>query len=108
MRHVVFEDGQVRNVATRYCKVIQEGPLEFLFGTPLQEDVEGGEDVAGEANEIEVPKVREKSNGEISNFRAQGFVLNDNNQPAPENLPTPNDAGFEGTMCKPYEMNLCR
>ena len=105
MRHVVFEDGQVRNVATRYCKVIQEGPLEFLFGTPLQEDVEGGEDVAGEAKEIEVPKVREKSNGEISNFRAQGFVLNDNNQPAPENLPTPNDAGFEG-MCKPYEMNL--
>jgi hypothetical protein len=92
---------------TRYCKVLQEGPLQFLFVTPLQEDVEGGEDVAGEAEEIEAPKVREKSNGEISNFRAQEFALNDNNQPAPESLPTPNDAGFEG-MCKPCEMNLSR
>jgi hypothetical protein len=43
---------------TRYCKVIQEGPLEYLFVTPLQEDVESGEDVAVEAEEIEVPKVR--------------------------------------------------
>jgi hypothetical protein len=90
---------------TRYCKVLQEGLLEFLFGTPLQGDVEGGEDVAGEAEEIEAPEVREKSNGEISNFRAQEFALNDNNQPASENLPTPNDAGFEG-MYKPCEMNL--
>jgi hypothetical protein len=92
MRHFVFDDDQVRNVVTRYCKVIQEGPLEYLFVTPLQEDVESGEDVAVEAEEIEVPKVREKSNGEILNFRAQGFALNDNNQPAPENLPTPNYA----------------
>lgn len=105
MQHVVFDDGQVRNVVTRYCKVFQEGPLEFLFITPLQEDVEGGEKVAVEAEEIEAPKVREKSNGEISNFRAQGFALNDNNQPAPKNLPTPNDAALEG-MCKPCEMNL--
>jgi hypothetical protein len=57
--------------------------------------VEGGEDVAGEAKEIEVPKVWEKSNGEDLEFSSASFALNHNNQLAPENLPQPpTDAGY--------------
>jgi hypothetical protein len=35
------------------AKILQEGSRDFLFDTPMQDDVEGGECVAVEAEEIE-------------------------------------------------------
>jgi hypothetical protein len=34
-------------------------------------------------------------NEDISSFRAQGFAVDDDNEPAPENIPTSNDSGAD-------------
>ena len=73
MRHVDFDDGQVLHAVTRYCKVMQEGPRESLFDTPLQEDVEGGEDVAVEVEATEVCEIPQFLNKDISNFLSTRF-----------------------------------
>jgi hypothetical protein len=96
MRHVDFDDGQILYAVTRYCKVLQEGPLESLFERPTQDDVQGGEHVAVEADVLEEREIPETLNEDISNFRAQGFAVDDDNEPAPENIPSPNDEVNEG------------
>ena len=101
MRHVDFDDGQILHAVTRYCKVMQEGPRESLFDTPPQEDVEGGEDVAVEVEAPEAREIPRFLNEDISNFRAQGFAVDDDNEPAPENVPSPNDEVNEG-MYRPW------
>jgi hypothetical protein len=80
---------------------MQEGPLESLFETPPQEDVDGGEDVAVEAEATEAREIPRILNEDISNFRAQGFAVDDDNEPAPENVPSPNDDINEG-MYRPW------
>jgi Transposase IS4 len=80
---------------------MQEGPRESLFDTPPQEDVEGGEDVAVEVEAPEAREIPRFLNEDISNFRAQGFAVDDDNEPAPENVPSPNDEVNEG-MYRPW------
>ena len=68
-QHIDFDDGQILYAVTRYCKFLQEGPLEsLLFDTPSQDDVEGGEDVAVEADVLEAREILETLNKDISNF----------------------------------------
>ena len=40
-------------------------------------------------------------NEDISNFRAQGFEVDDDNNPAPENIPTGTDTGTDN-MYRPW------
>ena len=47
------------------------------------ENVAVGDD---ESEECEIPSILNK---DISSFRAKGFSVDDNNEPAPENFPTP-------------------
>jgi len=54
-----------------------------------QDDVEGGEDVAVEADVLEAHDIPETLNEDISNLRAQGFAVNDDIEPAPRNTPHP-------------------
>ncbi len=73
MRHVDFDDGQILYAVTRYCKVLQEGPLESLLDTPPHFDVESGEHMAVEADVLEVHEIPETLNKDISNFSSGRF-----------------------------------
>jgi Transposase IS4 len=91
MRHVDFDDGQLLYTVSRYCKVEQEGATEHFFNDTIQDDPEGGGEVAavvGEEEPVEVPQI---FNEDLSNFRAQGFEVDDDNEPAPENIPHEDD-----------------
>jgi hypothetical protein len=91
MRNDEFDDGQILHAVTRFCKVQQEGLLESLFKKPFPEDMEGGGHVAGLPEEEEGCEVPSIFNEEISNFRAQGFAVDDDSEPAPEHIPSPQD-----------------
>jgi hypothetical protein len=54
MRDKDFDDGQVLHASvTHFCKVQQEVSVESLFERPSYEDVDGGANVAVDAEEIE-------------------------------------------------------
>lgn len=91
MRHEDFDDGQLLHAVVRYCKVQQEGAPEHLFNEAQQSDHEGVEDVAVGGEEVVQREVPSILNEDASNFRAQGFEVDDDNDPAPENVPGPND-----------------
>jgi hypothetical protein len=88
MRHDDFDDGQILHAVARFCKVTEEGPVESLFDVISTNDVENAEDVAVEGGENIEREIPSMLNEDISNFRAQGFSVDDDNEPAPENIPT--------------------
>ena len=96
MRHDDFDDGELIHVVSQYCKVQQEGALEHFFNESQRDEPEGVGAVAvtnKEDDQVEVPLML---NGEdASNFRAQGFEVDDNNDPAPENIPNINNSNDE-------------
>jgi hypothetical protein len=94
MRHAEFDDGQILHVVTRFSKVQQERPHEDFFTRPSQEDLEGGGDVAGEADEIEGHETPSILNDDIANFRAQGCAVDNAKEPSPDNIPSPQDKGI--------------
>ena len=97
MRHDDFDDGQILHAVARFCKVTEEGPVESLFDILSRNDVENDKNVAvgdDENTEREIPSVL---NEDISNFRAQGFAVDDDNEPAPENIPTSTDTDTDDT-----------
>ena len=92
MRHNDFDDGDLLHAVTRYCKVVEEGAVEHLFNETLGDSVDGGGPVAVEeqANEaIEIPSI--SYDEDASKFRALGFCVDDDNDPAPENIPSPTE-----------------
>jgi hypothetical protein len=56
-----------------------------------QSDLEGVEAVAVGGEEVVQREVPSILNEDTSNFRAQGFEVDDDNDPAPESLSGPND-----------------
>ncbi len=92
IRHEHFDEGQLLHAVARYCKVQQEGASGHLFNKAQQQsDLEGVEAVAVRGEEVVQREVPSILNEDASNFRAQGFEVDDNNNPAPKNLPGPND-----------------
>ncbi len=92
MRHVDFDDGLLLLAVALYCKVQHEGPAEHFFHDISLNDPEGVVDVAaavGEEGPSEVPTVFNVE--DASNFCAQGFGVDGNNEPAPENIPQASD-----------------
>ena len=72
-----------------------------MFDIIQTNDVENDKNVAvgGDENvEREIPSVL---NEDISNFRAQGFAVDDDNEPAPENIPTSTDTDTDD-MYRPW------
>ena len=109
MRHNDFDDGQLLHAVTRYCKVEEEGPLASLFNDILQDAPEGGIDVActGEENvPTEIPA--NSGDDDASKFRALGFCVDDDNEPAEENIPTPAATLSECTYHEWNSFPLCR
>ena len=91
MRQEDFDDGTLLHAVARYCKVQQEGSLEHYFIDASQDNVENGSPaIAEQGNEIGVPIPTILNDKDVSNFRAMGFCVDDDNEPAPENIPTPN------------------
>ena len=67
-----------------------------LFDIIPTNDVENDENVAAgvdENVEREIPSILNK---DVSNFRAQGFSVDDNNEPAPENIPNATNTANDG------------
>ena len=96
MRHDDFDDGQILHAVTRFCKVTEEGPVESLFDTIPTNDVENDENVAVGGVENEEREIPSMLNEDVSNFRAQGLSVDDDNEPAPENIPTAADTANDG------------
>jgi hypothetical protein len=74
---------------TRYVNVVTEGPTESLFCEPR-----GSGTTTPEATIVEDPVMPPRTNDhleEIQNFTAMGAIVDDDNLPAPENVPTPNE-----------------
>ena len=91
MRHEDFDDGELIHAVARYCKVQQEGALEHLFIEPQRDEPEGVGAVAVADEEDGQREIPVMLNEDASNFRAQGFEVDDDNEPAPENIPRTND-----------------
>jgi hypothetical protein len=64
--------------------------------------VDGGANVTGKAEEIEGREIPSILNEDISNFRAQRFAVDDDNDPAPKNIPSPQDQSVDG-MYLPWQ-----
>ena len=59
MQHVNFDDGRLLHSVSRYCKVEQEEATEHSFNDTIQDDPEGGGDVAAAVREEELVEVQE-------------------------------------------------
>ena len=101
MRHDDFDDGQILHAVARFCKVTAEGPFESFFDLPSANELTNETDVAVEGAEIIEREIPVILNEDISNFRAQGFSVDDDNEPAPENILTATDAATDG-IYKPW------
>ena len=57
--------------------------------------MENDENVAAADDENEEREIPRILNEDISNFRAQGFEIDDDNDPAPETIPIGTDTGTD-------------
>jgi hypothetical protein len=93
MRHHNFDDGQILHAVAQFCKFTEEGPVESLFDIMQTSDVENNENVAVGGDENIEREIQSVLNEDISSFQAQGFAVDNDHEPAPENIPTLNDSG---------------
>ena len=87
-RHNDFDNQEIY-CAERYARVLTEGSeVDFFTGVPV--GVEVTEEVKeGEEEEIAVPWLANTDLAEnIARLRAEGYDVDDDNEPAPENVPT--------------------
>ena len=94
-RHDLFPNEEVYCVV-RFCKVLKEGSSEDVF--PLAAVALPADQFAqcpqGEEERVELPAGHEHFRGtseDIAIMRGLGFDVDDDNMPAPENVPTPNE-----------------
>jgi hypothetical protein len=92
-RHEDFENLQLY-CQERYAKVITEGPTaEFFVAQGLEETVppEQGRDEEQEDEFRQVPELVGDLAEDIARLRAEGYGVDDDNEPAPENVPQVNN-----------------
>ena len=73
----------------RYLNVVTEGPPQSFFDQSTGNDATIAE-AADEAVPIMPPRTNDH-NEDIQAFTALGAIVDDDNLPAPENIPTPNE-----------------
>jgi hypothetical protein len=88
MHHELYDDSsQIYDVA-QYCKVIQEGTVGYLFQIDEHADLAAAEETAqGNDCVMKLPSLTGTTVRDISHFCVQGFEVDDDNDPAPENVP---------------------
>lgn len=98
MRHEDFPNEELYCVE-RWCKVITEGPEASLFDLPVAVDEAVAPVVVGQGEEEDIGVVVIPVRGlgselreDIARFRAEGYDVDDDNDPAPENVPNPRQA----------------
>ena len=102
MHHNDFDDGRLLHAVVRYCKVVAEGATEHIFNDAIQDSPEGEGAVAVMEQLNEAVEIPEISFGEdASKFRALGFCVDDDNDPAPENVPSPSE-NVDGCIYKEW------
>jgi hypothetical protein len=85
MHHDLFDDRSQIYAVAQYYKVIQEGSVGHLFqigehaSLAVAEETDQGNDY--------VPSLTGTAVEDISHFCAQGFEVDNDNDPAPENVP---------------------
>jgi hypothetical protein len=93
-RHGDFEGKELHAVG-RWSKVEVEGNFIHYFGSnATNEDEEKDEGASDEVVQIQIPtEILHAGNRaeDIAQVRALGFVVDDDNEPAPENIPTPQE-----------------
>ena len=88
MHHDLFDDGSQIYAVAQYCKGIQEGAVGNLFQIDEHADLAVAEEAAqGNDCVMQLPSLTRTTVEDISHFRAQGFEVDDDNDPAPENVP---------------------
>ena len=90
-RHDKFETAEIYCVK-RWAKVITEGGEEYSFESNTVSTAETSDKAEAEATKEIDPTVLHSGNRaeDITLVRAQGLVVDDDNDPAPENIPDAN------------------
>ena len=92
LRHADFVDIELHCVA-RFCHVDEEGPVSELYtdGSPPEDSADDNEPRVDEGMDpvVAVPTTTGDLAEDIQNLRALGFSIDDDNEPAEENLPSP-------------------
>jgi hypothetical protein len=65
-------------------------------------DVENDKNVAVGVDDNVKREMLSVLNEDILNFRAHGFAVDNNNKPAPDNIPTSSDSGTDEDMYQPW------
>jgi hypothetical protein len=84
MRHDDFDDGQLLCTVTWCYKIKQEGALEHLFTDTQQKDSEAVGHVTVCDEEGALREDTSILNEDLLMFRAQGFAIDKDNNPAPK------------------------
>ena len=95
-RHADFEN-KILYCATRYARIV-------VPGETIQQEVEP--EIPEEL--IEVPNVIGDNLEDVQRLRVEGYNVDDDNDPAPENVPNPNDAnhvGYDPSRVQYHEWN---
>ena len=88
MHHDLFDNGSQIHAGAWYCKVIQEGAVGNLFQIDEHADLAAAEEAAkGNDCAMQLPSLTGTTVEDISHFYVQGFEVDDDNDPAPENVP---------------------
>ena len=103
-RHDDFENLEIY-CTERYCKVTEQGPAASFF----QQDAAVPPTAPGEETVVEeaptaLPTITHKRGEDIANMRRLNFDVDDDNKPAPENVPTAttNEGSNDNTMYKEW------
>jgi hypothetical protein len=97
------DEGKELHAVGRWSKVEVEGNDIHYFGsndTNEDKETKDGEGASDEVVQIQIPtEVLHAGNcaEDIAQVRALGFVVNDDNEPAPENIPTPQENNNDAT-----------
>lgn len=93
-RSETFGDDVELYAARRYVKIIQEGPPNLFFDLPTSPQVpaaaSGNVEDGGQAIEADTFLRTGDAAEDIRNVLAQGLAVDDDNAPAPENIPAAN------------------
>ena len=88
MHHDLFDNGSQIYAVAWYCKVIQEGAVGNLFQIDEHADLAAAKEAAqGNDCVMQLPSLTGTTVEDISHFCMQGFEVDDDNDPAPENEP---------------------
>jgi hypothetical protein len=84
----------ILHAVMRYAIVVAEGPPESFYNQPTVNEVDNVEAAALEVRNM--PPRTNDHNEDIQAFTALGAIVDDDNLPAPENVPPPNEARQPG------------